>query len=60
MKTESKNKMDIFKQAIDLATKNLEITEEKGGDNDLVSMSDTALSQSIYKDCRVPAIYGTK
>lgn len=60
VKGEGKNKMDLFKEAIEIGTKNLDITEEKGGDNDLVSVSDTALSQSIYRDCRVPAFYGTK
>ena len=57
-KVEPKSKMDIFKEAIDLGIKNLDIQEEKASDN--VSVSDTSLSQSIFKDCKCPAFYGTK
>ena len=50
--------MDIFKDAIEMGIKNLEIQEEKVSDN--VSVSDASLSQAIFKDCKCPAYFGTK
>ena len=58
VKAEPKSKMDIFKEAIEIGIKNLDIQDEKISDN--VSVSDASLSQSIFKDCKCPAYFGTK
>ena len=57
-KTEIKNKMDLFREAIDLGMKNMEVDDEKQ-EQDLLSVSDTSLSQSIFENTRLPPYFGT-
>ena len=56
--------MDVYKQALAIGIKNLQIKEDEGDKDNMsmvtVSEYSFAMSQAVFKNTRLPPLFGTK
>ena len=62
--SKEKTKMDVYKQALAIGIKNLQIKEDEGDKDNMsmvtVSEYSYAMSQAVFKNTRLPPLFGTK
>lgn len=64
VKPSTKSRMDIFKEALSTGLKNLEIKEDEADKDNMsiasVSEYSYAMNQAVYKNTRLPPLFGTR